>query len=122
MTRLNKGGFQWENWNLTTGYKPMQWRSTVSAPFCGFCNKAVYPAEEVMGAGQKFHKFCLKCSNNFFLFLFQISSDFLSLASCNTLLNTGNLNTHDKKIYCISCYRRQFGSMDLFNLKIKGDF
>jgi len=33
----------------------------------------------------------------------------LILVSCNTLLNSGNLNEHDKKIYCTACYRRQFG-------------
>ncbi len=65
MTTSNKGGFQWQNWNLKTGYKPIKWRSiTITAPLCGFCNKTVYPAEEVLGAGQKFHKFCLKCSKN----------------------------------------------------------
>jgi hypothetical protein len=74
MTALNKGGFQWQNWDLKKGYKPIQWRSTVTAPSCAFCNKAVYPAEEVMGAGQKFHKFCLKCSNVFLLFTIGINS------------------------------------------------
>ncbi|CAF2486445.1 unnamed protein product [Rotaria sp. Silwood2] len=87
----NKGGFRSFEWDLKSGYKPMQWRSTVSAPPCALCNKAVFPAEEVIGAGQKYHKFCLKC------------------ISCNTLLNSGNVNEHDKKIYCIGCYRRQFG-------------
>ena len=29
--------------------------------------------------------------------------------SCNTLLNSGNINEHEKKIYCVGCYRRQFG-------------
>ncbi|CAF2647931.1 unnamed protein product [Rotaria sp. Silwood2] len=91
MKGSNKGGFQWQNWDLKTGYKTIQWRSTVSAPLCGFCNKTVFPAEEVIGAGQKFHQLCLKCT------------------LCNTLLNSSNLNGHDKKIYCISCYRRQFG-------------
>jgi hypothetical protein len=59
----NKGGLRTLNWDLKTGYKPTQWRSTVSAPSCAFCNKAVFPAEEVTGAGQKYHKLCLKCSN-----------------------------------------------------------
>jgi len=86
-----KGGLREFNWDLKTGYKPIQWRSTVSAPTCAFCNKAVFPAEEVVGAGQKYHKLCLKC------------------ISCNTLLNSGNLNEHNKKIYCVPCYRRQFG-------------
>ncbi len=65
MIGLNKGGFNWQNWNVKTGYKPMQWRSTIVAPLCAFCNKTVYPAEEVNGAGQKFHRFCLKCGNVF---------------------------------------------------------
>jgi hypothetical protein len=58
----NKGGLRTFNWDLKTGYKPTQWRSTVSAPLCALCNKAVFPAEEVTGAGQKYHKLCLKCS------------------------------------------------------------
>ncbi|CAF0921404.1 unnamed protein product [Adineta ricciae] len=73
-----------------TAKQPL-WRVSVSAPLCAFCNKSVYPAEEVNAAGQKFHKLCLKCT------------------SCNTLLNTGNLNEREKKIYCVPCYRRQFG-------------
>ena len=60
-----KGGFHWQNWDLKLGYKPVQWRSTITAPTCAFCNKTVYPAEEVIGGGQKFHKLCLKCSNHF---------------------------------------------------------
>jgi hypothetical protein len=43
-----------------------------------------------------------------------------SLAACSTLLNTGNLNEREKKIYCVPCYRRQFGPRggeDLFNRK-----
>jgi hypothetical protein len=64
MMDSNKDGFQQHNWDFKVGYKPMQWRSTVSAPLCAFCNKTVYPAEEVNGAGQKFHKLCLKCSKS----------------------------------------------------------
>jgi hypothetical protein len=64
----NKGGFRTINWDLATGYKPIQWRSTVAAPSCASCNKAVFPAEEVNGAGQKFHKLCLKCSKSSSLF------------------------------------------------------
>ena len=41
-----------------------QWQPSISAPLCAFCNKTVYPAEEIMGAGQRFHKLCLKCSKN----------------------------------------------------------
>jgi cysteine/glycine-rich protein len=87
----NKTGYLSSTWDEQSPYKPTQWRSTVSAPLCAFCNKAVFPAEEVIGAGQKYHKLCLKC------------------ISCNNLLNSGNVNEHEKKIYCIGCYRRQFG-------------
>lgn len=45
-----------------------------------------------------------------FLFFFLEHNRYLiSLASCNALLNITNLNEHEKKIYCTSCYRRQFG-------------
>jgi len=58
--------------NRSTG----QWRPPVSAPLCAFCNKTVYPAEEAVAAGQKFHKLCLKCSRILFVLLL---SDFLFL-------------------------------------------
>ncbi len=105
----NRSSFQSSTWDEQSPYKPTQWRSTVSAPSCALCQKAVFPAEEVIGAGQKYHKLCLKCSQFspliFFLSLFL----FYCIVSCNTLLNSGNLNEHDKKIYCVACYRRQFG-------------
>lgn len=87
----NNAGYQSSTWNEQCPYKPTPWKLTVSSPTCAFCNKAVFPAEEVTAAGQKFHKLCLKC------------------LTCNTLLNTGNVNEHEKKIYCVGCYRRQFG-------------
>ena len=30
---------------------------------CPKCSKAVYSAEEVLAAGQKWHKMCFKCGN-----------------------------------------------------------
>jgi hypothetical protein len=60
--KSSKGSIRWDV--KTGGYKPAQWRSTVSAPSCALCNKAVFPAEEVIGAGQKYHKLCLKCSSS----------------------------------------------------------
>jgi len=117
----NRNSVQSSTSDEKSGYKPGQWRPSVSAPLCAFCNKTVYPAEEVIAAGQKFHKLCLKCSRLFLLFIFHISSDFLSLASCNTLLNTGSINERDKKIYCVTCYSRQFGprgGKNLFRSKI----
>lgn len=93
----------------TPDYKPGQWRPLVSAPLCAFCNKSVYPAEEVIAAGQKFHKLCLKCGRIFFSTVLLFIPFFGFVASCKTLLNTGNLNERDKKIYCLACYGRQFG-------------
>ena len=43
------------------------------------------------------------------LLLAAIITSWLFSASCNTLLNSGNVNEHEKKIYCVGCYRRQFG-------------
>ena len=81
----------------------------------------MFPAEEVNGAGQKYHKLCLKCST------FSSHPPHCSLhislslvAACSTLLNSGNLNEHEKKIYCVPCYRRQFGPRggeDLYTLR-----
>ena len=89
-----KGGLREFNWDLKTGYKPIQWRSTVSAPSCAFCNKAVFPAEEVIGAGQKYHKLCLKCSKSSYLFFcFQTVSFFdLKYLSC-PFCQRGNYST-----------------------------
>ena len=60
MMRARKGGFRWQNWDLKAGYRPVQWRSTVSAPLCAFCNKAVFPAEEIYcGWDKNFTNFVL---------------------------------------------------------------
>ena len=61
----NRGGFQSSSSDEKVIYKPGQWRASISAPSCAFCNKSVYPAEEVTAAGQKFHKLCLKCGRIF---------------------------------------------------------
>ena len=70
----NRAGYSSSNWDEQSPYKPTQWRSTVSAPSCALCNKAVFPAEEVVGAGQKYHKLCLKCRKYLqFLSFFDLS-------------------------------------------------
>ncbi|CAF1057282.1 unnamed protein product [Rotaria sp. Silwood1] len=87
----NRDSFQSSKDNEKSGNQPGQWRASISAPLCAFCNKTVYPAEETIGAGQKFHKLCLKCT------------------SCHILLNSRSLNERDKKLYCVGCYSRLFG-------------
>lgn len=47
----------------STATKSNIWRTSIAAPICAFCNKSVFPAEELNAAGQKFHKLCLKCSS-----------------------------------------------------------
>lgn len=51
-----------DSYDSPTANKPGRWRPLVASPLCAFCNKSVYPAEEVIGAGRKYHRFCLKCS------------------------------------------------------------
>ena len=93
--------------------KTPPWKSNIPSPLCASCNKSVFPAEELMAAGQKFHKFCLKCSQYPFSFPCSFTIDGSVVASCNTMLNPGNINVHETKIYCVPCHRRQFGPRGL---------
>ncbi|CAG8478413.1 2213_t:CDS:2 [Dentiscutata erythropus] len=67
------------------------WTFPVSNDICPRCTKAVYAAEAVMGAGIKYHKLCLRCE------------------TCSKLLNSTNITDRDGKLYCSSCYSREFG-------------
>ncbi|XP_070568182.1 cysteine and glycine-rich protein 2-like [Ptychodera flava] len=58
---------------------------------CGRCGKSVYQAEEVSGAGQKWHKLCFSC------------------ADCNKLLDSTTVASHENQIYCRSCYGKHYG-------------
>ncbi|CAG8772388.1 15856_t:CDS:2, partial [Racocetra persica] len=67
------------------------WTFPVSNDVCPRCSKAVYAAEAVMGAGIKYHKLCLRCE------------------TCSKLLNSTNMTDREGKLYCTSCYSREFG-------------
>jgi len=58
---------------------------------CPRCDKNVYFAEEVKGLGNVYHKLCFSCS------------------ACRKLLDSGSITEHDGKMYCNSCYRKNFG-------------
>jgi len=61
------------------------------APRCPRCSQAVYQAEEVVGAGQKWHNHCFTCKD------------------CNTRLSSTTLTERNGEIYCSPCYGKNFG-------------
>jgi cysteine/glycine-rich protein len=58
---------------------------------CPKCGKSVYMAEEVLAAGQKWHKMCCKCGE------------------CSKLLDSTTLRDHEGLLYCPTCYNRKCG-------------
>ncbi|XP_076304032.1 muscle LIM protein 1-like [Tachypleus tridentatus] len=66
-------------------FKPVQ------QPKCPKCSKSVYAAEEILAAGQKWHKNCFKCG------------------LCQKRLDSTNASEHDSQIFCKQCYGRKFG-------------
>jgi cysteine/glycine-rich protein len=58
---------------------------------CPKCGKTVYMAEEVLAAGNKYHKMCCKCDD------------------CGKLLDSTNLRDHGTQLYCPVCYNRNYG-------------
>ncbi|CAF0724506.1 unnamed protein product [Brachionus calyciflorus] len=58
---------------------------------CPKCSKPVYAAEEVLGAGQKWHKMCFTCG------------------LCKKMLESTTVAEHEGLVYCKQCYGRKFG-------------
>ncbi|CAF0880655.1 unnamed protein product [Brachionus calyciflorus] len=58
---------------------------------CPKCSKAVYAAEEVLGAGQKWHKMCFSCG------------------LCKKMLESTTVAEHEGQVFCKQCYGRKFG-------------
>ena len=65
---------------------------------CPRCNRKVYAAERVLGAGseQPWHQTCFKCNN------------------CNKLLDSVSVTTYKKEVYCKTCHNRYHYSNRIF--------
>ncbi|CAO3594445.1 unnamed protein product [Absidia cylindrospora] len=74
-----------------TGYVPKKLNFGIQNDVCTKCGKAVYAAELALGAGNKYHKLCLKC------------------CQCGKLLNSTNMQDRDRDLYCRGCYSKSFG-------------
>ncbi|XP_078345924.1 cysteine and glycine-rich protein 2-like [Oculina patagonica] len=61
------------------------------SPKCPRCGKSVYMAEEVLGAGAKWHKQCFTCKE------------------CNKRLDSTTVSDKEGEIYCKACYGKNFG-------------
>ncbi|KAI8144661.1 hypothetical protein BJV82DRAFT_643925 [Fennellomyces sp. T-0311] len=73
------------------GYVPKKVNIMVQNDTCTKCGKAVYAAELAMGAGNKYHKFCLKCTE------------------CGKLLSSTNMVDKDFDLLCRGCYAKLHG-------------
>ncbi|XP_038075339.1 cysteine and glycine-rich protein 1-like [Patiria miniata] len=58
---------------------------------CGKCGKSVYFAEEMVVAGKKWHKMCVKCED------------------CNKMLDSFTVKDHEGVLYCSGCHGKNFG-------------
>ncbi|KAL9545712.1 hypothetical protein MBANPS3_007018 [Mucor bainieri] len=74
-----------------TGYVPRKFNFGSQPDTCAGCGKAVYAAELVLGAGNKYHKMCLKC------------------CQCGKRLDSTNMVDRDFDLYCRGCYSKSFG-------------
>ncbi|KAI7872086.1 hypothetical protein BDF14DRAFT_721340 [Spinellus fusiger] len=74
-----------------TSYVPRKLGFNVQVDTCTKCKKAVYAAELALGAGNKYHKLCLKCCD------------------CGKLLNSTNMVDRDFDLYCRVCYSKSYG-------------
>ncbi|CAO3625729.1 unnamed protein product [Mucor hiemalis] len=77
--------------NNQTSYVPRKFNFQSQNDICTGCGKAVYAAELVLGAGNKYHKVCLKC------------------CQCGKRLDSTNMVDRDFDLYCRGCYSKGFG-------------
>lgn len=85
-TNHNVGGYTRNH----TSYVPRKFNFQ-SQDTCSGCGKVVYAAELVLGAGNKYHKLCLKC------------------CQCGKRLDSTNMVDRDYDLYCRGCYSKSFG-------------
>lgn len=77
--------------NNHSNYVPRKFNFQAQNDICTGCGKAVYAAELVLGAGNKYHKLCLKC------------------CQCGKRLDSTNMVDRDFDLYCRGCYSKAFG-------------
>lgn len=58
---------------------------------CPRCSKSVYAAEARAVGELQFHKECFKCS------------------MCNKMLDSTNINCHERVLFCKTCHGRKYG-------------
>jgi hypothetical protein len=74
-----------------TSYVPRKFNFQSQQDVCVGCGKTVYAAELVLGAGNKYHKMCLKC------------------CQCGKRLDSTNMADRNFDLYCKGCYSKSFG-------------
>lgn len=74
-----------------TSYVPRKLNFSSQSDICTGCKKPVYAAELALGAGNKYHKSCLKC------------------CQCSKRLDSTNMVDRDFDLYCRGCYSKAFG-------------
>ncbi|KAI8988922.1 hypothetical protein BDB01DRAFT_842384 [Pilobolus umbonatus] len=72
-------------------YTPRKFNFQSQADTCTGCGKSVYAAELVLGAGNKYHKMCLRC------------------CQCDKILDSTNMVDKDHDLYCRGCHSKAFG-------------
>ncbi|OZJ03948.1 hypothetical protein BZG36_02941 [Bifiguratus adelaidae] len=87
----NKTGDRYLSSISGTGYVPKKMNFQVATEKCAKCGKTVYAAEQVLAAGKKYHKLCLKCCR------------------CNKLVDSSTMVDKDQDIYCSACYTKEYG-------------
>jgi cysteine/glycine-rich protein len=58
---------------------------------CPKCTKSVYAAEQILAAGNSFHKMCFTCG------------------LCKKMLEPNTVTNHEENLYCKTCYGRKYG-------------
>ncbi|XP_041367255.1 cysteine and glycine-rich protein 1-like [Gigantopelta aegis] len=58
---------------------------------CPSCNRAVYFAEKIIGAGKSYHKACFRCNQ------------------CKKSLDSTTMTVHENDLFCKACYAKSFG-------------
>lgn len=77
--------------NMTKPIQPKKLPKWGGAEICPRCNKSVFIAELMRGAGKAWHKTCFTCT------------------VCNKRVDSSNLCERDGDIFCKACYGKNFG-------------